>query len=131
MMRERAVIVRHLSETFDGSRKSLFFSEIKACLDVDRPCLVIDCSQLTQFNKQTLLLLLECLEQAMKRNGDVRLAGVSSQAREALQAAGADALFSIFETKGDAIASFQRRSIAHSLRRAGSYCTDDVGARCR
>jgi anti-sigma B factor antagonist len=109
MIRERVVTVRHFPETLSDRQISDFFSEIKRCLDVDRPCLVLDCSQLSQMDKHIVLLLLDCLEEAMKRNGDVRLAGVSPQARAALKATHADALFILSETVADAIASFQRR----------------------
>src|SRR5580698_10660516 len=101
MLQERVVAVRHFPETFVGRQRSDFFREIRTCLDVDRPCLVLDCSQLVQMDGQTILLLLCCLEEAMKRNGDVRLAGVSSQATVALKAADADILFRFFETTAD------------------------------
>jgi anti-sigma B factor antagonist len=116
MIRERAVTVRHFPETFAGKQISDFFSEIKRCLDVDRPCLVLDCSQLSQLDKRIMLVLLDCLEEAMKRNGDVRLAGVSPQARAALKTTDADTLFSLFDTTADAIASFHRRAMAPPLR---------------
>lgn len=116
MTRERVVTVRQLPGTFAGRQISDFFSEIKPCLDVDRPCLVLDCSQLSQIDNRIVLVLLDCLEEAMKRNGDVRLAGVSSQARATLKAAHADTLFSLFETTSDATASFHRRSVDLPLR---------------
>lgn len=110
MIRERVVIVRHIPKSFAGVQMSEFFHEVKSCLDVDRPCLVLDCSQLSQIDKRLILSLLGCLEEAMKRNGDVRLAGVSHQVRAALKATDADVLFRSFESTADAIASFQRRA---------------------
>jgi anti-anti-sigma regulatory factor len=65
-------------------------------------------------DKQIVLLLLGCLEEAMKRNGDVRLAAVSPQGKAALKITGTDILFRFFETADDAIASFQRRAIIFS-----------------
>lgn len=116
MIRERVVAVRHFPETFAGRQLSDFFSEINSCLDVDRPCLVLDCSQLGQMNKEIVLLLLRCLEEAMKRNGDVRLAGASPLTIAALKAADADILFRFFDTTADAIASFHRRAITFPSR---------------
>jgi len=109
MLRERVVVVRHIPETFTRRGLIGLFKELKGCLDVDRPSLVLDCSQLRQMNRQILFILLSCLEEAMKRNGDVRLAAVSPQAKAALKATGADILFRFFETTADAVASFQRR----------------------
>ncbi len=127
MIRERVVTVRHFPEPFDGRQMSDFFCEIKTCLDIDRPCLVLDCSRLSQLDKRTVLLLLGCLEEAMKRNGDVRLAGISPQARAALKATGADTLFSYFETTADAIASFHRRS-GNAPMRANTQCSNESAA---
>jgi anti-anti-sigma regulatory factor len=116
MLRERIVVVRHFPEKLAGSERSAFFSEIKHCVDVDRPSLVLDCSSLARMDKQIVLLLLCCLEEAMKRNGDVRLAGLSPQARAVLKAAGADILFRFFETTADAIASFHSSAMNLPLR---------------
>ena len=112
MIREQIVNVRHLPQTFTGRQISRFFDEIKECLDVDRPCLVLDCSQLARMDRRIVLLLLRCLEEAMKRNGDVRLAAVPVQARTALQAVEVDILFRFFDTTEGAIESFHRRAIS-------------------
>jgi anti-anti-sigma regulatory factor len=125
MIRERVVAVRHLPENFTGRQIADFFGEVSSCLDLDRPCLVLDCSQLARMDKQIVLLLLRCLEEAMKRNGDVRLAGVSPVVKDELKAADAEILFRSFETTNDAIASFHRRAFRL---RAGSTCADESAA---
>jgi anti-sigma B factor antagonist len=127
MIRERLVTVRHFPEVTAGRQISVFFSEIRSCLDVDRPCLVLDCSQLTQMDKRIVRVLLNCLEEAMKRNGDVRLASVSLQARAVLKAAEADTLFMLFDSAADAIESFNRRAITLQLR-ASPQCSNDFAA---
>jgi hypothetical protein len=53
-------------------------------------------------------LLLCCLEEAMKRNGDVRLAALRPDVLAALKSAEVDSLFQCFETIGDAVESFHR-----------------------
>jgi len=116
MIREKTVIVRHFPEAFTGWARKRFFNEVKGHLDMDRPCVVLECSQLAQMDKHIVLMLLRCLEEAMKRNGDVRLAAVSPQAKAALKSTGADILFRFFETSEDAIASFQRRTILPNSR---------------
>ena len=110
MLQGRTVTVKQLPETFFDRQRSAFFSDVKGCLDVDRPCLVLDCSKLTQMDGRTIHLLLCCLEEAMKRNGDARLAGVSPKVRAAMKTAGADVLFRFFATCAEAVASFERRA---------------------
>jgi anti-sigma B factor antagonist len=117
---KQTVAVEQLPEKFSGKQRSKFFGEIMRHLNMDRPCLVIDCSKLIQMDRQIILLLLCCLEEAMKRNGDVRLAGASAQSRAALQAAGAETLFSFYETSAEAVASFQRRAVGFPHRESPS-----------
>jgi anti-anti-sigma regulatory factor len=116
MVEKQMVAVKQLPVKFSGRQRSEFFREMKGCLDRDRPYLVLDCSRLAHMDRPVILLLLCCLEEAMKRNGDVRLVGVSPQARAALQAAEADILFGFYDTNVDAVASFRRRAGGFTLR---------------
>jgi len=77
-------------------------------------------------NRQIVFILLSCLEEAMKRNGDVRLAAVSPQAKAALKATGADILFKFFETTEDAVASFQRPAINLPFRANESFSNESA-----
>src|SRR5579871_2507600 len=79
-LRPRAVAVKQLPETLESRRGRLFFRELESCMnDVDRPCIVLDCSSLRKMDLHAIHLLLCCLEGAMKRNGDVRLAAVAPE----------------------------------------------------
>jgi anti-anti-sigma regulatory factor len=54
----------------------------------------------------TMLLLLDCLEDAMKRNGDIKLAAIPEAARASLELTGIDRLFEVFDTSADAVGSY-------------------------
>lgn len=73
---------------------------------VSRPRLVLDCSKLHHLGLPDIHLLVACLEKVMKRNGDLRLSGVSPEARECLSHAGVDRLFQIYTSREDAARSF-------------------------
>jgi anti-anti-sigma factor len=90
----------------------MFLDEFKSHIDVLRPCIVLDCSHVRQMDRPTLELLIYCLEEAMKRNGDVRLAAVSSQAKTILEGNGMADLFHFYDTDVQAVASFRRLSVA-------------------
>ena len=77
-------------------------------MNMDRPCIVLNCSQVREMDSHAIHMLLCCLEEAMKRNGDVRLAGVSEEARKVLASVGADRLFDIFASNADAANSFHQ-----------------------
>ena len=51
-------------------------------------------------------MLLHCMEQAMKRDGDLKLAAVSPQAAVILELMRVDRLFETFETAAEAVQSF-------------------------
>ena len=57
----------------------------------------------------TIHLLLSCLEEVMKWNGDVRLASLRPRAEAALKIAGISRLFEIYSTTEAAMQSFQYR----------------------
>lgn len=116
VLQKRMVTVKQLPPTFAGRQMLDFVCEIHSCLNVDRPCLVLDCSGLVQAAPEIIHMLLSCLEEAMKRNGDVRLTGVSSKMRTELQMAQADTLFAFYETNADAVASFYGRPSGFALR---------------
>jgi len=107
-IRTRAVKVRRLPAELDRNEERMFLRGIIECLNGRRPALVLDCGNLRQLGKQGLRVILGCLEEAMKRNGDVRLAAVPLKARAVLEESGVSRLFRIYETGADAIASFQQ-----------------------
>jgi len=107
----RTVSVKHLPEVVNEEQEWAFLQELKACLHVERPRIVLNCSALCAFHRCSLHLLLCCLEEAMKRNGDVRLSGVPKSARAVLESVGFDRLFKIFDTDADAAKSFQRHAM--------------------
>jgi anti-anti-sigma regulatory factor len=66
-------------------------------------------------DQSAIQLLLSCLEEAIKRNGDVKLAAVPHGARSTLKLTGVDRLFEIFDTNAEAVNSFRRPSIEKAL----------------
>jgi anti-anti-sigma factor len=100
--------VKQLPPASSREQKRIFLRELEGCLNVARPCVVLDCSQARQMDKPALLLLLCCLEEVMKRNGDVVIAAVQPEARASLKLSGIERLFRIFDTAADAVNSFQR-----------------------
>jgi anti-sigma B factor antagonist len=68
--------------------------------------MVLDCSRLRQLDSAGIQVLLHCLEEAMKRNGDVKLAGVHASTKAVLELTKVDGLFESFESSADAVNSF-------------------------
>jgi anti-anti-sigma regulatory factor len=74
----------------------------------DRPYIVLDLSKAGVMDRSAIYLLLCCLEEAIKRNGDVRLAAIPLGTRAGLELTGVDRLFEIFGTNAEAVNSFRR-----------------------
>jgi anti-anti-sigma factor len=106
--RAYAVKVEQLPEALSEKQRQLFLHKLESCINIDRPCLVLDCSKVRRMDRPALKLLLCCLEGAMMRNGDVKLAAVPQEARPILERTGLDRLFEIFDTNAEAVSSFSR-----------------------
>lgn len=104
----RSVTIEQLPEITSEVQGRRFLGRIQNRMSDRRPGLVLDCSGLSQMDKPVLHLLLSCLEEAMKRNGDARLASVTPSAQGMLKLIGADRLFQIFASNTDAVNSFHQ-----------------------
>jgi anti-anti-sigma regulatory factor len=106
--RSRTVVVEQLPEILSMRQGRLFLREIKNCMCSDRPQIVLDCSHVRQVNSSLIHALLCCLEEAIKRSGDVKLAALLPAAKATLQSAGVDRVFEIYDTTNDAVISFRQ-----------------------
>jgi anti-anti-sigma regulatory factor len=104
----RSVAVRKLPEQISGARREEVYKDLESCINVDRPAVVLDCSLLRNLDGAAIHLLLCCLEEAMKRNGDIRLAALHPEVKTALAKVEVDSLFQAFEDVSEAVESFHR-----------------------
>ena len=120
------VAVTQLPETVDIKRGRLFFEELESRINVDRPCIVLDCSRVREMDQFAIHMLLCCLEEAMKRDGDVKLAAVSAAARETLELTRVDRLFEIYDTETEAVNSFFQPHHGRVLHDDGKRDSDEL-----
>jgi hypothetical protein len=93
---------------------------------------VLDCSKVRKLDSAGIQVLLSCLEEAMKRNGDVKLAAIPPGAAAILELARVDHLFEAFDSTADAVNSFHRfptNSFQQNLRHEYATSTRSSGAR--
>jgi anti-sigma B factor antagonist len=105
-IRKRPVAVLQLPEQFTRKDARTFTREVERSMTATRPYLVLDCSNIRHMDNSVVQLLLHCLEEAMKRNGNVKLAGIPPAANPTFGTNGANRLFEIFDTTADAVNSF-------------------------
>ena len=103
---KRAVTVLELPEELSMKAGRGLFREVSRCMNVDRPYLVFDFSKVRQLDNSVVLFLLCCLEVAMKRNGDIKLASLPATPTSILDATGIPRLFTAFDTAAEAVNSY-------------------------
>ncbi len=106
METSRPVIVKRMPVRVNLQAARNLLREIQPILRIDRPQVVFDLSQVRQMDAAGVDMLLQCMAQAMKRDGDVKLASVSPQAAVILELTRTDRLFEIYENSTDAARSF-------------------------
>jgi len=100
------VIVKHVPEVLTRKQADAFLSEVRPLLEHDRPQLVFDLSQVRRLDAAGVDLLLLCMREAVRRDGDLKLASLSAHAQIVLDLTRAGRLFEIFATVADAARSF-------------------------
>lgn len=106
-MHERCpVVVMEVPSVLNDLESRVFFQEVAPLLEMDRPYLVFDCAQLQHVDSAGIEMLLQCMEAAMKRDGDVKLAAISPQSAAILELMRVDRVFEVFPTSKDAVRSF-------------------------
>ncbi|HEX4065041.1 MAG TPA: STAS domain-containing protein [Acidobacteriaceae bacterium] len=109
MIKMRPVTVHQVPEQVTATEERTFLRELQEFVDTDRPRLVLDCSRLRLMDDAAIHLLLSCLEEAMKRKGDVKLASLRPGAEAMLRFSGAYTLFETYRTTSDAVRSYRER----------------------
>jgi anti-sigma B factor antagonist len=106
-VRSRTLVIQQVPEIPNMKQGRAFFREIESCMSYDCPLIVLDCSHVRQVDRPLMHMLLCCLEEALKRNGDVKLAALAPAAKAILQLAGVDRVFEIYDSTNDAVSSFR------------------------
>ena len=121
----RPVVVKRMPERLNARTTREFLHDVQPFLTTDRPQLVFDLSQVKQLDAAGVEMLLRCMSQAHKRDGDLKLASLSPQAAVVLELTRTERLFEIYETSTDAVRSFSgflpnamRQQLLHQKRPA-------------
>jgi anti-sigma B factor antagonist len=103
--------VMELPETLNHAEGKKFVGDLQPLLEVPRPRIVLDCSQVQNMDSAGIEILLYCMEEAMKRDGDMKLSAVSPASATIMELMRVDRLFEVFETADEAARSFQAAAL--------------------
>lgn len=121
------VIVVELPEELSHAQVKTFLPELWPLLEADRPRLVLECAHVRHIDIGGVEMLLHCLEETMKADGDLKLATVSPAFEATLQRMQVDRLFEIFDTDKEAVQSFYASQPRAGVQGEPRY-TDEDGA---
>jgi len=88
----------------DGART--FLPDLEPLLECHRPRIVLDCSQVRYIDSAGVEMMLHCLEEAMKRDGDLKLAALSPESEVILELMRVARVFEAFASSDEAVRSF-------------------------
>jgi len=93
-------------EQFNAGEVRKFMDELSPLLESNRPRIVLECSQVRSVDSTGVEALLQCLEEALKRDGDLKLAALSPEAEVILELMRVARVFESFPTSEEAVRSF-------------------------
>jgi len=100
------VVVMQVPEILNVKEVHSFMEELGPLLESNRPRIVLDCSQVRSMESAGVEMLLRCLEEVLKRDGDLKLAALSQEAEVILELMRVARVFETFQTCEDAVRSF-------------------------
>jgi anti-anti-sigma factor len=99
-------MVIKLPENVNAKAARTFMRALQPELRRDRPRVVVDMSAVKDMDTSALDILLECMSEVARRDGAVKLAGISPQAATVLELTRMDQIFEMFPTVSEAATSF-------------------------
>jgi anti-sigma B factor antagonist len=108
MPSKHSVIKLQLPERLNESEVATFLKVLQPLLDGHHSRVVLDCSRVQHINSVGVEMLLRCLEEAMKPDSDLKVAGASPSSAIILDLMRIAQLFEVFETPEEAADSFQQ-----------------------
>ena len=106
MLSSGPVIVIEVPEPLNEAEVSNFMQELEPLLESNRPRIVLDCSHVLSVDSAGVETLLHCLQEALKRDGDLKLAALSPEADVILELMRVARIFEAFRTSEEAVRSF-------------------------
>jgi anti-anti-sigma factor len=90
----------------DRKQANRFYNHAQQLLNCDRPQIIFDMSETESIDSRGVDVLLRCLREAMKCDGDVKLAGLTPPVSIVLELTRIGQLFEVYENATSAAKSF-------------------------
>lgn len=115
------VLIMQLPEQLDSTGAGTFMQELEPLLDIQSSRIVFDCSEVRYVDQVGIRMMLRCLEEVRKHEGDLKLASLSSEAQVILELMRDARVLEAFATSYDAVRSFSRLIPAKGVQNATNF----------
>ncbi|SRR5579872_1188956 len=88
-------VVVNLPGRVTAKEVRMLMRDLKAELAVDQPCVVLDLRDVKEMDSAGLDLLLRCVAETIRRDGTIRLRGISPEAATVLELTGMDQILGL------------------------------------
>lgn len=102
-METRSTIVIKLPEDLTRKAVRVAMRQLRPGLRLDHPHVVVDLSNVRQMDSAAIDMLLHCVVEVARRDGELKLAGLSPEAATVLELTRMDRIFEIFPSVPDAV----------------------------
>jgi anti-sigma B factor antagonist len=106
MLTSGPVIVMQVPENLNAESIHQFMEELAPLVESHHPRIVLECSQVRSMDSAGVEMLLHCLEETLKRDGDLKLAALSPEAEVILELMRVARVFEVLSTSEEAVRSF-------------------------
>ena len=106
MLTSGPVIVMQVPENLNAESIRQFMEELAPLVESHHPRIVLECSQVRSMDSAGVEMLLHCLEETLKRDGDLKLAALSPEAEVILELMRVARVFEVLSTSEEAVRSF-------------------------
>lgn len=84
------IVLVNLPQQVTAKQARSLIRDLRDQLNVDQPCVVLDLSDVKEMDTAGLDLLLECLNETVRRDGTIQVRGISPEAATILELTGMD-----------------------------------------
>jgi anti-anti-sigma factor len=111
-IRKRAVNVLQAPNAITSTGLVEVFQRLEMFAQNGHPRFVLDCSKFEAMESREINFLLNCLEEAMKHNGDIRLADLAPSVHAGLRSSGVSHLFEVYDSVESAVHSYHTSPVS-------------------
>jgi len=125
----RPVVIMQMPEELGSTEVLGFMQDLKPLIESECPRIVFDCSEVRYVDGAGAQMIRQCLEEAAKRDGDLRLAALAPETEQVLRQTQKTPSYQFFASAREAVHSFNAVPLQGKAKSATSVSVfPDVGA---